>query len=56
MNFIIKLHRGNFYFSCQSFQIFVDNWRYGSHDKIHNVSSLSLNLCLLGQKTQGHGM
>ena len=32
------------------------NWRYVSHDKIQNFSSINLKLCLLGQKKQRHGL
>ena len=32
------------------------NWRYESYGKIQNFSSISLKLCVLDQKTQGHGV
>ena len=52
MNFIRRLNRGKL-FSNQSFQIL---WLIGGikvYGKIQNFSSISLKLCLLGQKNTG---
>ena len=48
MTFLKRLNRENFYFSN-----FVASWRYESYGKIQNFSSISLTLCLLGQKDIG---
>ena len=50
MNFIRRLNRGNFKLE---FSNFVANWPYESYGKIQNFSSISLKLCLLGQKNTG---
>ena len=54
MNFIKRLNREKIFFNLE-FSNFVANWRYESYGQIQNFSSISLKLCLLGQKTQGHG-
>ena len=53
MNIIRRLNRGNFYFFKLEFSNFVANWRYESYGKIQKISSISLKLCLLGQKNTG---
>ena len=42
-----------FLFFKLEFPNFVANWQCKSYEKIQNVSSISLKLCLLGQKSTG---
>ena len=51
--FYKKVKERKFLFFKLEFSDFVANWRYESYGKIQNFSSISLKLCLLGQKTQG---
>ena len=53
MNFTKRLNRGNFDFSNQGFQILCLICRYDSYGQIQNFSSISENLCLLGEKNTG---
>ena len=55
MKFIKKSEIEKFYFILE-FLNFLANWRYETYGKIQNFSSLSLKLCLLGQKTPGQGL
>ena len=49
MNFIRRLNRGNFYFQTR----LTGGIKVKEKYKI-SARSISLRLCLLGQKTQGH--
>ena len=49
-----SLNRGNLYFFKLEFSSLMANEGYGSYEKIKNISSGSIKLCLLSQKTQGH--
>ena len=54
MNFIRGLNRENFYFHLE-FSNLVTNKQhiYGSYEKIQNLSSISLKLCMLCPKNTG---
>ena len=47
MKLIKRLNRKILIFQTSNF---VANWRYESYGKIQNFSSISIKLCLLGQK------
>ena len=46
----------SFFSTGVNIQTWFLNNKYGSYKKIHNFSSLSLKLFLLGLKTQGRGV
>ena len=48
-----RLNRKKFYFSNQSF--LTANQGCGNKEKIQNFSLIALKLCVLGEKTHGHG-
>ena len=52
MNFTSQLNRGNFYLSSGSFQIW---WLISDMEVMKKDSSISLKLCLLGQKNRDMG-
>ena len=52
----MKVKEGEFFiFQTRVFK-FGGYERYEGHEKIQNFSSISVKLCLLGQKTQQHGL
>ena len=51
--FYKKVKYRKFLFFKLEFSDFVANWRYESYGKMQNFSSISLKLCLLGQKNTG---
>ena len=53
MKFIKRLNREKVIFFKLEFSNFVANWRHKSYGKIQNFSSISLKLCLLGEKNTG---
>ena len=53
LNFIRRSNKITFLPFNPEFSNFVANWQYESYEKIQNFSSISLKLCLLGQKNTG---
>ena len=54
--FYKKVKLRKFLFFKLDFSNLGVHWRYVIYDKIQNFNSISLKLCLLDKKTQGHGL